>query len=233
MFINKIKIIFFPAGIELKNINFNNQEEYWETNYTNRPKMFGLTPSFAAEKSLKIFKKEKISKIVELGSGLGRDTIFFAKNNIKVEALDYSLTAIKTIKKKAKDNNFSELVSAKYFDVRDKLPYKDNSVEGIFSHMLYCMALTNAEIEKLNNEVFRVLKPGGMNIYTVRNINDGDFKKGVHWGDDIYENDGFIINFFSEKKVNNLSKGFKNLSIINFEEGNFPRKLFLITNKKI
>jgi len=217
----------------LKNINLNNQEEYWEINYANKPKMFGLAPSFAAEEALKVFKKNNISSIVELGAGLGRDTIFFAKNNIKVEALDYSSTAIKIIDKKVKDNNFSNLVYTKHFDVRDKLPYKDNSIKGIFSHMLYCMALTNSEIKKLNNEILRVLKPGGINIYTARNNNDGDYKKGIHIGEDMYENDGFIINFFSEKKVNDLLEGFKNLSVTNFEEGNFPRKLFLIQNKKL
>ena len=61
----------------MKNINLNNQEEYWETNYANKPKMFGLEPSFAAEEALKVFKKKNISSIVELGAGLGRDTIFF------------------------------------------------------------------------------------------------------------------------------------------------------------
>ena len=71
-----------------------------------------------------------------------------------------------------------------------------------------------------------------MNIYTVRNFNDGDYMKGAYIGEEMYENDGFIINFFSEKKVNNLLKGFKNLSITKFEEGNFPRKLFLVQNKK-
>ena len=86
----------------MKNINLNNQEEYWEINYANKPKMFGLAPSFAAEEALKIFKKKNISSIVELGAGLGRDTIFFAKNNIKVEALDYSKTAVTSIKKKVK-----------------------------------------------------------------------------------------------------------------------------------
>ena len=86
----------------MKNINLNNQEEYWETNYANKPKMFGLEPSFAAEEALKVFKKKNISSIVELGAGLGRDTIFFAKNNIKVEALDYSKTAVTSIKKKNK-----------------------------------------------------------------------------------------------------------------------------------
>jgi hypothetical protein len=99
--------------------------------------------------------------------------------------------------------------------------------------MLYCMALTNAEIKKLNNELFRILKPGGINIYTVRNISDGDYMKGTYIGEDMYENEGFIINFFSEKKVNSLLKGFKNLSTTKFEEGNFPRKLFLVKNKKI
>ena len=195
--------------------------------------MFGLTPSVAALSALKRFEEENIKEIVELGAGLGRDTVFFAENKIKVEALDYSPAAIKIIEKKVKKKKFSKLVFTKYFDVRGKLPYKDNSIQGIFSHMLYCMALTNSDIKKLNNEILRVLKPGGINIYTVRHINDGDYMKGIHRGEDMYENEGFIINFFSEQKVNSLLEGFKNLSTIKFEEGNFPRKLFLVQNKKI
>ena len=211
----------------------NNQSNYWEANFSKKPLMFGLTPSVAALSALKKFEENNIKEIIELGAGLGRDTVFFAKNKIKVKALDYSSTAIKIIEKKAKDNNLLKLVSTKHFDVRDKLPYEDNSIKGIFSHMLYCMALTNSDIKKLNDEILRVLEPGGINIYSARNTNDGDYKKGIHRGEDMYENDGFIVNFFSEKKVNNLLKGFKNLSIINFEEGSFPRKLFLIQNKKL
>ena len=37
----------------------------------------------------------------------------------------------------------------------------------------------------------------------------------------------------SEKKVNSLLKGFRNLSIEKFNEGNFPRKLYFVVNKKI
>ena len=211
----------------------NSQSNYWEANFSKKPLMFGLTPSVAALSALKKFEKNNIKEIIELGAGLGRDTVFFAKNKIKVEALDYSSTAIKIIEKKAKDNNLSKLVSTKHFAVRGKFPYKDNSIKGIFSHMLYCMALSNSDIKKLNNEILRVLEPGGINIYTVRNTNDGDYKKGIQRGEDMYENDGFIINFFSKKKVNSLLDGFKNLSTINFEEGSFPRKLFLVQNKKL
>ena len=197
----------------MKNINLNNQEEYWEINYANKPKMFGLAPSFAAEEALKVFKKKNISSIVELGAGLGRDTIFFAKNNIKVEALDYSKTAVTSIKKKVEELNLSEFVSTKVFDVRKKLPFKNNSIQGIFSHMLYCMALKNLEVQNLNNEILRVLVKGGVNIYTVRNFEDGDYKNGVHIEDESYQNDGFIINFFSKKKIQELLDGFSNINI--------------------
>ena len=216
----------------MKNINLNNQEEYWEINYANKPKMFGLAPSFAAEEALKIFKKKNISSIVELGAGLGRDTIFFAKNNIKVEALDYSKTAVMSIKKKVKELNLSEFVSTKVFDVRKKLPFKNNSIQGIFSHMLYCMALKNLEVQNLNNEILRVLVKGGVNIYTVRNFEDGDYKNGLHIEDESYQNDGFIINFFSKKKIEELLVGFINIKIDRFNEGDFPRKLFIVQNQK-
>ena len=216
----------------MKNINLNNQEEYWETNYTNKPKMFGLEPSFAAEEALRVFKKKNISSIVELGAGLGRDTIFFAKNNIKVEALDYSKTAVTSIKKKIKEFNLSEFVSAKVFDIRKKLPFKNNTVQGIFSHMLYCMALKNSEVQNLNNEILRILEKGGINIYTVRNFEDGDYKNGIHIEDESYQNDGFIINFFSKKKIKELLVGFSNIKIDRFNEGNFPRKLFIVQNQK-
>jgi len=211
----------------------NQQSQHWEKNFSIKTEMFGLEPSFPAKKAIELFKEHKIKKIIELGAGLGRDTIFFAKNSIHVEALDYSPSAIKTINEKAEKQNLSNYISTKIFDIRKKIPFKDNSVDACFSHMLYCMALTNIELESLNNEICRVLKPNGINVYTVRHTNDGDYRKGIHRGEDLYENDGFIIHFFSKDKVNSLLKGFQNLEIENFEEGNFPRKLFIVYNKKI
>jgi len=209
------------------------QSQHWELNFSSKPEMFGLEPSEPAKISLKLFKKKKINKIVELGAGLGRDTIFFARNSIHVTALDYSLTGIKIINQKAQKQKLSNNISTKIFDIRQKLPFKDNSIDACFSHMLYCMALTNIELENLNNEICRILKPNGINIYTVRHTNDGDYKKGIHRGEDLYENDGFIVHFFSKDKVNSLLKGFENLRIENFEEGSFPRKLFLVQNRKV
>tara|TARA_B110001454_G_scaffold52380_1_gene51230 strand:- start:1864 stop:2517 length:654 start_codon:yes stop_codon:yes gene_type:complete len=209
------------------------QSQHWESNFSSKPEMFGLDPSIPAKKSLKLFQNQNISKIIELGAGLGRDTIYFAKNSIHVVVLDYSQSGLEAINQKAKKNSLSNSITTNFFDVRKKLPFEDNSVEACYSHMLYCMALTTSELENLNNEIYRVLKPNGINIYTVRHTKDGDYKNGIHRGEDLYEKDGFIVHFFSEKKVKSLLKGFKNISIDLFEEGSFPRKLFFVCNKKI
>ena len=211
----------------------NQQSQHWESNFSSKPEMFGLEPSTPAKKALKIFKNNKTNKIVELGAGLGRDSIYFAKNSIHVEALDYSQSGIKNVNQKIKQNNLSNLIKTKIFDVRKTLPFKNNSIEGVYSHMLYCMALTTSDLESLNKEIHRILKPGGINIYTVRHTNDGDYKKGIHRGEDMYENDGFIVHFFSKNKIKSLLDGFINLEITSFEEGSFPRKLYFVVNKKL
>ena len=205
------------------------QSQHWEASFSNKPEMFGHEPSVAAVKSLKFLKDKNI---VELGAGLGRDTIFFAKNCIYVEALDYSKKAIETITSKSKKLNLSNFIKPIIFDVRKKLPFKNNTIDACFSHMLYCMALTNFELKNLNQEILRILKPGGINIYTVRHTEDGDYKNGIHISEDLYENDGFIVHFFSRDKVEQLSKGFEIIDIEKFEEGNFPRKLYKVILKK-
>ena len=209
------------------------QSQYWEKNFLSKPEMFGLEPSKVAVNTLKIFKENNIKKIVELGAGLGRDTIFFAKNSIQVAALDYSPTAIEIINKKALNDKLSSSISAKVFDIRKKLPFQDNSVEACFSHMLYCMALSTFDLKNLNREIWRIIKPGGINIYTVRHIGDGDYKNGIHRGENLYENDGFIVHFFSKEKIKQNVAGFEIISIDSFEEGAFPRKLFRVILKKI
>ena len=194
--------------------------------------MFGLEASEPAKKSLKIFQENNINTIIELGAGLGRDSIYFSINNLSVTSLDYSQSGINIINKKIYKDKLKN-IKTKVFDIRQKLPFEDNSIDGCFSHMLYCMALSNQNLFNLNKEICRILKPDGLNIYTVRNEHDGDYKNGIHRGEDMYENDGFIVHFFNKTKINQLTDGFKNIKIESFEEGTFPRKLYFVVNKKI
>lgn len=98
--------------------------------------------------------------------------------------------------------------------------------------MLYCMALTTIELEHLSQEVWRVLKPGGLNVYTVRDTGDAHYGRGIHRSEDMYEVGGFIVHFFTREKIDRLATGYEVIAIDAFEEGGLPRKLLRVTLRR-
>ena len=210
----------------------NNQHRHWENMLSNKPDMFGTEPSDPAQKAAELFKKEGRVKILELGGGQGRDTIFFAQNGFQVTVLDYCESGIEAITQKSKGLGISKSITAACQDARKPLPFDDATFDACYSHMLYCMALTTAELEFLSDEIRRVLKPNGLNIYTVRNTKDPHFQTGIHQGEGIYEIGGFVIHFFSKEKVEHLAKGFEIVRLDEFEEGTLPKRLFRVTLRK-
>jgi len=208
------------------------QRQHWETVHSQKPSMFGETPSDPAQKAAQLFKKDSVTSLLELGAGQGRDTMFFARQGFQVWALDYSEAAVKTIAQKSNALGLVDSVKAVSHDVRKPLPFSNVSFDGCYSHMLYCMALTTAELAFFSDEVRRMLRPGGMNIYTVRHTKDPDYGTGRHRGEDMYEVGGFIVHFFSREKVEHLATGWEIFGIEEFEEGKLPRKLFRVTLRK-
>lgn len=208
------------------------QQEHWRKMFSQRPEMFGAEPSEPARAAVEWFKREGKTRLLELGSGQGRDTLFFARSGFQVHALDYTATAVEAIRDKAGQLGLSESVTALQHDIRQPLPFTDESFDACYSHMHYCMALTTSELEFLSREVWRVLRPGGLHIYTVRHTGDPDYGKGIPRGEDLYESGGFIVHYFSREKVAHLASGYELLAIDEFEEGKLPRKLFRVTLRK-
>jgi SAM-dependent methyltransferase len=136
-----------------------------------------------AQKALELLKLESKTSLLELGGGQGRDTFFFARNGVSVTMLDYSQIAVDTVNCKAQASRLGEFVTAIRHDVRAALPFADNRFDAAYSHMLYCMPITTAEVERLSQEIRRVLKPGGLNIFTVRHTGDPHFGTGIHRGE--------------------------------------------------
>jgi SAM-dependent methyltransferase len=215
-----------------KNNILDAQQSHWQTTFFQKPDMFGLDPSEPAVKAAEQFEREGKRKILELGSGQGRDTLFFARGGFQVTAADYSQEAVETIVSKAQASDLGDRIVAVRQDVREPLQFSDESFDACYSHMLFCMALTTTELERLSREVWRVLKPGGLNVYTVRHTSDAHCGTGVHRGEEMWEVGGFIVHFFNREKVIHLAKGFEIVAIDEFEEGGLPRKLFRVTLRK-
>ncbi|MGB9928162.1 MAG: class I SAM-dependent methyltransferase [Methanosarcina sp.] len=229
---NKSNMYDTEPGTGIKEI-IDEQRPHWEKVFSSNCSRFGDNPSYPARKAAAIFEKEGKKKILELGSGQGRDSFFFAGKGFSVYALDYTESGLNAIKEKAEKSGLQNYITPLRHDVRNPLPFEDETFDGCYSHMLYCMALTSTELEFLCKEIKRVLKPNGINIYTTRHTGDIQYGTGIHRGEDMYEiAGGFIVHFFSKEKVEQLAKGYRNFEIEEFEEGELPRKLYMVIMRK-
>src|SRR5690242_20043348 len=82
-------------------------------------------------------------------------------------------------------------------------------------------------------DVARVLRPGGVVVYTARTTADAHYGTGIPRGDGMYEHGGFIVHFFDPGLIDRLSAPFGGVAEQRaFEEGDLPRRLVLVTMHK-
>jgi SAM-dependent methyltransferase len=208
------------------------QRDHWERVFSQSPDMLGTDASQPARYAGKFFRKGKIRNVLELGGGQGRDSAHLARCGFNVSTLEYTESGVEAISAKAKSQGLEDRLKVVRHDVRKPLPFGDASFDACYSHMLLCMALTSEELDRLMEEVRRVLRPGGLVVYTVRNTKDAHYKVGLHHGEDMYESGGFIVHFFSREKIDALAKGFEVVEVEEFEEGGLPRRLYRVTMRK-
>lgn len=192
----------------------------------------GGEPSDAGRDALARYQGARVKDLLELGPGQGRDTLLFAAAGITVTALDYAEPGLDQIADKATQAGLAGSIHPVVADVRALLPLADASVDAVYAHMLLCMSLTTAEVEKLIAEVQRVLRPGGLFVYSVRNTSDAHYGSGVDHGDDRWEMGGFVVHFFDRALIDRLAAGFDLVDVVHREEGKLPRRLFVVTMRK-
>jgi SAM-dependent methyltransferase len=208
------------------------QEGHWDKTYTGNPAFFGDGASEFAHTAINLFKGEAVRSVLELGCGQGRDTLLFAKEGFHVTALDYSEAGLLKLQGSAKEIGVSDRIDTRSFDVRKPLPFPDGSFDACYSHMLLCMEQTMAELRFLLGEVHRVLKLGGLGLYSVRNTFDKHYGAGTHKSEEMYDIDGFVVHFFNEEKIRSLATGYELLDLRRMQEGSLPRELFGVVLRK-
>jgi SAM-dependent methyltransferase len=205
------------------------QQEHWATTFEANPDMYGTDPSAPAVAAVEALAAAGLGSVLELGAGQGRDTLYLARQGLRVTALDYAPGAVETLSATSRAAGLSDLVSAARHDIREPLPLRDGSVDACYSHMLFSMALTTGELERLVGELRRVLRPGGLVVYTARTTADAHYGAGIARGDGMYEHGGFIVHFFDRVLIDRLATGFELLDVTSFTEGELPRRLARVT----
>jgi SAM-dependent methyltransferase len=206
----------------------------WDRIYQTDNSFFGQEPSKFALwcYNLYVKKKNHAKKILELGCGQGRDTLFFASKGIDVTALDFSSIAIKGLIKGANERNVLNNIHASIFDPTNKpIPFSKDEFDAVYSNMFFNMRFTCEQMKYMFQEIRRVLKNDGFNFFSVRNYNDKSYGQGKKTDNDIYDIDGFQIRFFTKVNVRALvGEGFKILDIKEMYEE--PVTLYLVLTRK-
>ncbi len=191
--------------------------------------MYGAHPSAPGLHAIAVFRATGARDVLELGAGHGRDALSFARQGFTVRALDFSATGLQQLREAAAASGVGQRVSTTVHDVHQSLPLPDASVDGVFAHMLLCMALSTEQIHAVVGDVRRVLRPGGVFVYTARHTGDAHYRAGTPHGDDIYESGGFAVHFFTRGLVDALADGWTLVEVHPFEEGDLPRRLWRVT----
>ena len=129
-------------------------KDHWN-DYWNRPDHQPIVTHEELLSNLLMTTSVKGKKILEVGAGMGGDSIYLAKKGASVTVLDFTKKALQLIRKNATREKVN--IGTIQADAR-RMPFKDNMFDIIF-HQGLLEHFKNPK--ELLEEQKRVLKPGG------------------------------------------------------------------------
>lgn len=130
----------------------------WDKIFKNRGKVF-LKIDPEIKKAVKIFRKHKVKKVLDLGCGSGRHLVYLAKNGFKMYGIDIAKAGVNITRKWLKKNQLT--AELKRGNIYKTLPYKNNFFDAVIS----TNAIHHAKIVDIRHtikEIERILKPSGL-----------------------------------------------------------------------
>lgn len=159
---------------------------------------YSNTPTEFAKEILRVIPPN--SQVLELGCGVGNDSVAFANKGHDILATDFSEIAIQKNKDTYKD------ISGLTFEVLDmSRPFKfnDNTFDVIYAR-LSLHYFTDTITRNIFQEIKRVLKPNGLICFICKSVKDPLYGKGEEIEKDMFENEGHVRHFFSESYAKSL-----------------------------
>ncbi len=131
----------------------------------------------------KLFEKNGVRRLLDLGCGSGRHTVFLAKKGFEVYGIDNAAAGLKLTEDWLRQEGLQ--ANLKLGSIYEPLPYADNFFDALIS--IQVINHGNIEsIRKLIAEIQRILRPNGLVFLTTRRI------KRSNWQIDNVKRDRFL-----------------------------------------
>jgi SAM-dependent methyltransferase len=151
------------------------QQTHWQPTYAAHPGLYGDQPSGCREVRE---GSSGISTVLKLGGGHGRGALFFARNGFNNQVVDFSATALRQLSDTAAAQELRDRIAVIEHDIRVPLPVGIASADPVFAHMLL-YSPAHQYYSRRMSQVWRVLRPGGVFVYTVRHTGDAHYGAGI------------------------------------------------------
>ena len=188
---------------------FDRDANYWNNFYSNI--FSNMEPSLFAQSIQKHLKPKK--RILDIGCGNGRDSMFFAKNDLDVTGIDASASAIENLSKAAEGNDALRFVCDDF--VTSETIYKER-FDYVYSRFTIHAINLKQELQLLKN-IYGSLNKGGLLFVEVRSIHDELYGKGERVGNNEYIYNGHFRRFIVLDEFNERLKN-AGFEIVSSEE---------------
>lgn len=168
-----------------------NDRAYWDSYYISNPPI--NDPSDFAVFVSGYIQSDK--RMVDLGCGNGRDSLYFINSGVNVLGVDSSQAAIDKLNLNTYSN--AEFVCADFTD--SLIIY--GAVSDYFYSRFTIHAITKEKQDVLFNNVYKSLNPGGYFFIEVRSVNDDIFGKGESAGRNSYVYNGHYRRFIVKDEI--------------------------------
>ncbi len=161
-------------------------------------------PSLFAETALTHFPKQGM--VLDLGAGLGQDSRFFTEHGYHVVSTDLETENLTALREKLPEK-FQQHFCVQQIDLREPLPFGDDSIEIVYAH-LSLHYFDQKTTEKIFDEIYRILKPGGVFAFFVNSTSDPQYKTGKQLEPDYFYIDDKPKRFFSVETAKAFAHNF-------------------------
>jgi len=169
-----------------------------------------FAPNDFAKKSFSEIKKRSLKTLLDIGCGVGIDSVFFAQKGLRVTAVDFSESGIEKLKQSIK-NKKTKTITPLLRDITN-LKFPPNSFDVIYAH-LSLQYFDNRTTTKIFNKLYEILYPKGLFFIKCKFTDDRRYGKGKEIEKDMYKLKGHNRHFFSKEYMAEKLEGFKVLKI--------------------